>query len=340
MKRGAPRRGGWTFAIPAGWAALVFFTGCSPRIHESEERGDRYSARGEYDDARVEYQLALDQVHGDAPAGLRMKAAVLALRAKDFTEAGRLFDELLDDEDEYAGKVAALYHLHARRWAAAGDTFAALRAIEWLQSRNSSLSLGSLYYILGDAAYARPDYDEAIAAYLTGLARVPDEATPVVYYRLGEAHERGRNCAAAVEYFQRYLATAPAEATGAAETGEVRYRLGSCAFRLAQRAFANDDFRRAQTYLELMIRMGEPVSRLADADLVLARIQERLGDRDKAMEYYQRVLERSRDRSSRTAVEAYRRYKQLEFGLPLDTVERLAKRAARDSLRQPSPVSQ
>jgi tetratricopeptide (TPR) repeat protein len=334
VKRGALRGDRWAAASPAAWAAVALLVGCSPRINESEERGDRYSARGEYVDARVEYQLALDQAGGEAPAGLRMKAAVLALRAKDFTDANRLVEELLEDESDYADRVTALYYLYAQRWAAVGDTFAALRAIEWLQLRDSTASLGSLYYILGDAAYARPDYDQAIASYLMGLARVPEEATPVVYYRLGEAHERGRNCAAAVEYFQRYLAKAAEEAAEAAEAGEVRYRLGSCAFRLAERAFANDDFRRAQAYLELMIRTGEPVSRLADADLVLARIQERLGDRDKAMEFYGRVLERSRDRSSRTAVEAYRRSKQLEFGLPLETVEWLAEKAMRDSLRQ------
>ena len=306
--------------------------GCNPPISEYEARGDRYSAQGEYVDAQVEYQLALDEAGGEAPGALRMKAAELALRLKDFREAGQLFGALIEDDEDTEDEILALYYLHARRWAAVGDTFAALEAIEWLQSRDSTASLGSLYYVLGDAAYTRPDYDQAIAAYLMGLARVPGEASPLVYRRLGEAHERRRNCAAAIEYFQRYLSAVGDEDD--IETGDVRYRLGSCAFRLAERAFANADYRRAMEYLERMGRTGEPVSRLPDADLMMARIHERLGDREDAMEYYRRVVEQGSDRSSRATLEAYRRLKQLEFGMPVDTAERLADEAARDSARQ------
>ncbi|CAN5194393.1 hypothetical protein BH18GEM1_BH18GEM1_01320 [soil metagenome] len=311
---------------------IVLATACTTSSSEYEKRGDRYSSRGEYVDARVEYQLALDQAGEGASADLRMKAAVLALRSKDFGDAEGMFDRLLAEEQGYADRVASLYYLHAQRWAAAGDTFAALRAVDWLQERDSTASLGTLYFMLGDAAYGRPDYEQAVAAYLMALARVPDEATAVVSLRLGEAHERRRNCAAAIGYFRRYLAAQGEE--GSLEAGDVRYRMGSCAFLLAERAFASADLPRAQRYIDLMVRAGEPVNRLADADFMQARIHERLGDREKALQYYRRVVEQNRDRSSRTSMEAYRRLKQLEFGLPLNTAERLAEEAARDSLRQ------
>lgn len=319
-------------ALRRGLVLVLAAFACGPRGNEFEDRGDRYSSRGEYVDARVEYQLALAEAGGEARTELRMKVAELALRSKDFREADRLFEVLLAREKDHAGKVSALYYLHARRWAARGDTFAALEAIEWLQQRDAAAGLGSLYYVLGDAAYARPDYEQAVAAYLMALARVPDEATPLVYYRLGEAHERRRNCAVAVQYFRRYLAAVGDSVS--MDTGDVRYRMGSCAFLLAERAFAGGDYSTARRYIELMVRTGEPVSRLAESDLMLARIYERTGDRDRAMALYQRVVEQSRDRSSRTAMEAYRRLKQLEFGLPLDTAERLAEEAVRDSLRR------
>lgn len=315
-----------------GMIALAAMAACSPPITESEERGDRYSARGDYADAQVEYALALEQAGRDAPPDLRLKAADLALRSKDFRQADRLFADLLEDEDEaeYGDRVEALVTLHAHRWVTQGDTFAALRAIDWLQARDSTASLGALYYTIGDAAYVRPDYDAAITAYLTGLARVPQDASPEVQARLGEAFDRRRNCAAAVPYFQRYLdASQPDEF----QAGDIRYRLGACAFRLAERAFANQDMERAGEYLDLMVRTGEPVSRLIEADLMRARIAEWEDDREAAMDAYRRVLDRGEGRQTRATMEAFRRLKQLEFGLPLRTAERAAEEQARQAGR-------
>lgn len=316
--------------LRAALLAAAWLWACNPPIAEFEERGDRYSARGDYADAMVEYELALEQAGTDAPARLRLKAAELALRSKDFREAERLFVPLMAEESEATQRVSALYTLHAHRWAATGDTFAALRAIDWLQSRDSTASLGALFYTVGDAAYARPDYDAAIAAYLSGLAQTPGRATPEIYARLGEAFDRRRNCAAAVPYFQRYLASAEADELRA---GDVRYRLGSCAFRLAERAYANEDVTRARAYVDLMVRTGEPVSRLGEADLLLARIYEWEGDREQALAAYQRVLDRREGRQDRTTLAAFRRLKQLEFGLPLRTRERVAEENARAAAR-------
>lgn len=313
-----------------GMAAVAVLAACSPPITESEERGDRYSARGDYADAQVEYSLALEQAGGDAPPDLRLKAADLALRSKDFREAARLFGDLLEDEAEYGERVEALVTLHARRWAAQGDTFAALRAIDWLQAHDSTAGLGALHYTIGDAAYVRPDYDAAIAAYLTGLARAPEDAGSEIQARLGEAFDRRRNCAAAVPYFQRYLDSGQADELRGAD---IRYRLGACAFRLAERAFANQDMERAAQYLDLMVRTGEPVSRLVEADLMRARIAEWGGDRDAAMDAYRRVMERGGSRQTRATMEAFRRLKQLEFGLPLRTAERAAEEEARQARR-------
>lgn len=313
-------------------AALVLAVGCNPQVQEYEERGDRYSAQGAYVDAQAEYQLALEEAGGDPPARLRMKAGALALQAKNFSEANRLFRRLIADEPSYADRVTALYHLHAQRWTATGDTFAALEAIEWLQARDSTANLGSLYFTLGDAHYARPDYDAAIAAYLVGISRAGDQVPAHVLAHLGAAFERRRHCPAAVGYFERYLATGSPDEERFADA---RYRLGSCAFKLAERAFANDEYESARRYVETVLSIGEPISRLDEADLLLARIWERLGERSRAMEGYQRVVDRSPDKSSRAAIEAYRRLMQLEFGLPLDTAERVAERRMREQRQDP-----
>jgi tetratricopeptide (TPR) repeat protein len=300
---------------------------CSPQIEEFEERGDRYSAQGEYVDAQAEYQLALEAAGDDPPGRLRMKAGSLALQARNFSEANRLFLRLLADDGSYEDRVLALYHLQAQRWTATGDTFAALQAIQWIQARDSTANLGSLYFTLGDAYFARPDYDAAIGAYLLGLARAADQAPVEVYARLGDAYDRRRHCPAAVGYFQTFLSRAPREQELVADA---RYRLGDCALKLAERAFAADEYDEARRYVEMVLASGEPVSRLDEADLLLARLWERFGDRDRAMDQYRRVVDRSPDKSSRASVEAYRRLMQLEFGLPLETSEAVARRRERE----------
>lgn len=297
--------------------ASACMAACNPRIGEFEERGDRYSAQGAYADALVEYELALEEADGGASGDLHMKAGALALRSKSFSDASRHFEELLDREPSYRDRVAALYNLHAQRWRAAGDTFAAVQAVQWLVESDSTVNLGPLYFLVGDAAYARPDYDAAIQAYLLGLARAGGQAPPEIYARLGEAFERKRQCATAIEYYKRYL-----EADSTAAAGNARYRYGTCAFRMAERAFKGEDYEAAREYIDIVIRNGEPVSQLADAELMMARIHEWDGDRDAAMDAYRRIASRAQGGQSRAGVEAYRRYKQLEFGLPLRSAER------------------
>lgn len=312
----------------------VVAAACNPRIAEYEERGDRYAAQGDYVDARVEYELALEEAGADAPEEIWMKAGALALRSKDFNEANRIFERLVTREPDLKEEVHALYHLHAHRWVATGDTFAALEAIDWIRERDSTANLGALYYTLGDAAYARPDYDGAIEAYLLGISRAGDLAPPEVYARLGDALERKRSCAAAIEAFRAYLSRETGEKTLAADA---RYRLGSCAWRMAERSFAADDYERAAGYLDLIQQTGEPVSRIDEAGLMRARISERHGDREAALRQYREIVDRNRGKSSRPAVEAYRRLKQLEFGMPLQTAERMAEERAREARRRERP---
>lgn len=303
--------------IAGATLAAAGATACNPRIGEFEERGDRYSSQGAYADALVEYELALEEADGGASGALHMKAGALALRSKSFSDASRHFGELLEREPSYRDRVTALYNLHAQRWRAAGDTFAAVQAVQWLVESDSTVNLGPLYFLLGDAAYARPDYDAAIQAYLLGLARAGEQASPEVYARLGEAFERKRQCATAIEYYKRYL-----EADSTAAAGNARYRYGTCAFRMAERAFKGEDYDAAREYIDVVIRNGEPVSQIDDAELMMARIHEWDGNREAAMDTYRRIASRTQGGQSRAGLEAYRRYKQLEFGLPLRSAER------------------
>jgi tetratricopeptide (TPR) repeat protein len=103
----------------------------------------------------------------------------------------------------------------------------------------------------------------------------------------------------------------------------VRYRLGSCSYRLAERAFTNEDYEAASGYLAILLDTGQPPNLLPEALLMMARIQERAGRRDAAMDYYRRVMDEEDDRGTPVALEAFRRLKQLEFGFPLETIESL-----------------
>lgn len=312
--------------VEARWPAFavgLLLAGCGPKGAASEARGDRYSARGQFADAAVEYEIALEAAGENAPSELRLKAAELALRSKDFNGAGRMFDALIERDPDYGDRVRALYYLHARRWSSQGDTFAMLRAIDGIRDRDSTASLGSLYYALGDAAFTRPDYDAAIEAYLMGLARIPEEAGPEVYARLADAYEQRRDCPAAITYLERYMQiTGGDDREGeAGDQEEVRYRLGSCSYRLAERAFANEDYEAASRYLDTLLGTGQPPNLLPEALLMMGRIQERAGNRDGAMGFYRRVMEEEEDRETPVALQAFRRLKQLEFGFPLETTE-------------------
>lgn len=302
-------------------ALLLLLLACNPRIEEYEERGDRYSATGDYVDARVEYELAIEEAGEDPPAGLRFKAGALALRAKDFGEANRLFARLIEERPDEEARVAGLYKLHAHRWAAGGDTFAALQAVDWLMSSESSPDLGSLWFTLGDAEYRRPDYDAAIAAYLAGLATASERAAPEVYARLGDAYERRRQCAAAIDAFREYVRRVDDPDL---DIGPVRYRMGTCAYRMAERAFDHDEWDAARSYVDLMMEIGEPAGRIDDAMLLLARIHERTGNREAAISMYERLQRRGEDDPSRAAIEAHRRLVQLDFGMPLRTADRVS----------------
>ena len=313
------------------FAATCVLAGCGPEGAASEARGDRYSARGQFADAAVEYEIALEAAGGDAPSNLRLKAAELALRSKDFNAAERMFDALVERDPDYADPVRALYYLHARRWSSQGDTFAMLRAIDGIRHRDSTATLGSLYYALGDAAFTRPDYDAAIEAYLMGLARIPEEAGPDVYARLADAYEQRRDCPAAVAYLERYMQLAEGAGGDGGDQEEVRYRLGSCSYRLAERAFANEDYEAASRYLDTLLATGQPPNLVPEALLMMARIKERAGDRDAAMDYYRRVMDEEEDRETPVALQAFRRLKQLEFGFPLETTERLREASERGS---------
>ena len=54
----------------------------------------------------------------------------------------------------------------------------------------------------------------------------------------------------------------------------------------------------------------------------MALIPEWDGNREAAMDAYRRIASRTQGGQSRAGLEAYRRYKQLEFGLPLRSAER------------------
>lgn len=309
------RFGGLHVASVGVWV-VVCLAACGHEGQRYETRGDRYSALGEYLDARVEYELALSKSGADAPFGLRLKAAELTLAAKDFEDANERFRDLIERRPDYADEIGALYHLHAERWLATGDTFAALQAIGWLQAQYPTMSLDRLYYALGDVAFLRPDYDRAMIAYLLGLSLDPSGASTDVYVRLGDAFDRKRNCVAAVTYFETYLSRAGDDGT---LSEDARYRLGACALKLAQSAFENGDYVRAMDNVQRMVKTGEPASRLGEARLLTGRLHERFGNREAAIDYYRRVVDDDENLRSRPAIEAYRRLKQLEFGMPLES---------------------
>ena len=58
---------------------------------------------------------------------------------------------------------------------------------------------------------------------------------------------------------------------------------------MAERAFKGEDYEAAREYIDIVIRNGEPVSQLDDAELMMAQIHEWVGYRDAAMDAYRRI---------------------------------------------------
>jgi hypothetical protein len=60
-------------AVWLAFAAALLLAGCGREGGASEARGDRYSARGQFADAAVEYEIALEAAGENAPSELRLR---------------------------------------------------------------------------------------------------------------------------------------------------------------------------------------------------------------------------------------------------------------------------
>ena len=123
--------------VEASWLAVaagLLLAGCRTEGGASEDRGDRYSARGQFADAAVEYEIALEAAGEKAPSELRLKAEwrtaiaaeleaapglILDVRSEGYADLGpvpRRPDSVfvrVVSEDEH-GRRRALNHFNKR----------------------------------------------------------------------------------------------------------------------------------------------------------------------------------------------------------------------------------
>lgn len=289
-------------------AALLLGAGCGNRAADHWSKGNRFLDEGRVQDARAEFRVAMRD-GGRPPEGLLRKLGLLDLDAKNFADAREELDALLERDDGRREEVALAYLLVAARWFQDGDPFHAVQAVEAAREANPEQNVGPFWYAMGDWHFERLEDDLAVQHYLLARAAAPG-LEPEADYRLALALERLGRWRQAVRYHRAWARHAGDEGT----TREARYHLGEAAFRAAQASFLEHRYPETLEHLELVLRSGQPETRLDDAWYLLGEVRYRTGERAGAEDAFLRVLELSPSSSSRLYGEAERRLLDIRFG--------------------------
>lgn len=304
--RGPPRERRAAFAA-LGLAAAVFLGGCEAE-QDALGRGHALWADSAYADALAEYRLALAR-SGGRPEVMALVAHAFA-RTGDIRRARETYSDLLQQQPRYRDQAIFDFLAAARRSFARQDLHGMARAIEAATAlrpavwpRDLAAPLARYYARAGDPARALEFYEIA-------LVHSPPDSAQELLFELGVLREDQGDCGGAVGYFDAYRARWPDAPRG----DEVRWHLGSCAFRLAQEAHQGGRLTEALARIETVVDLGVPQNLQDQAWFERGEIYFALGQDDLALQAYQRVLDLNPVRTGQLVERAQRRIDQIRFG--------------------------
>ncbi|GMR14109.1 MAG: hypothetical protein BMS9Abin29_2342 [Gemmatimonadota bacterium] len=296
-------------------ALILSSVACGPAREEisSITRGDEAAARGDLEEALAEYRLAA-QLGSD-------EASTLARVAHTYAEMGRVdeaadfYRQAVDAEPEYADQAVADMVRLARAAADRNDLFSVASAIGTAQQFRPGISVAELSLPLARHHFRNGEYGVALPYYQKALAAMGEDAIPDIVFEAASAYDEVGDCRKALVLYERYR-----RMIRRWQRGEVRWKIGSCSYRLAQDLIELDEDEAAFELIDRMITLGEPRNLLALAYLDMGDILARLGRCDEAMYSFQRVRDVDQTGSDALVERAQWRYDELRFSSPTRSI--------------------
>lgn len=296
-------------------ALILASVACGPAREEisSITRGDEAAARGDLEEALAEYRLAA-QLGSD-------EASTLARVAHTYAEMGRVdeaadfYRQAVDAEPEYADQAVADMVRLARAAADRNDLFSVASAIGTAQQFRPGISVAELSLPLARHHFRNGEYGVALPYYQKALAAMGEDAIPDIVFEAASAYDEVGDCRKALVLYERYR-----RMIRRWQRGEVRWKIGSCSYRLAQDLIELDEDEAAFELIDRMITLGEPRNLLALAYLDMGDILARLGRCDEAMYSFQRVRDVDQTGSDALVERAQWRYDELRFSSPTRSI--------------------
>lgn len=290
--------------------SVLIVSGCEGDV-SALVRGDRAWARGEWEKALAEYRLALWQsadVSADSARALvRLAHAYAELGQVD--QAREYYARAVEANPEYSDQAVADLVRLARRAFGRGDRLAGALAAEAALQLRPGLTLPGLDLPLARYYAGSGRYGEAIPYLERALASAPRDSAPGLIYELALAYEELGDCERALTFFERYRGLTSWRARQGVE-----WHMGNCSLELGRAARARGRDAEALSYLQTVIRLGEPRNRLDEAYFETGEILLARGERDAALDAYRKVLEVSATGRGPLVERAERRIEEIRFG--------------------------
>jgi tetratricopeptide (TPR) repeat protein len=278
----------------------LLLTGCLGAASEHEALGDRAYTESSFDQALIEYRLALTQA---APNGrLRAKAGMAALNAGDLLAAAHEFRLLADEEEDRATEAADGLERVARAALDADNPMALEAALTGLQEVASGRALGAFAGQVAQSLGTDAQSPEALAVLPYAAASAPDaRLQDSLMYALGVATVRSAGCERAIGVFEGLLRRQREPAV----LDDARRRLGACLIRLGQRDLDRGFPERAEQWFVRAVAGGADDAYARVAYVGLGDVRLARGEFLAAMSAYRRAMldGAARDSISRTAAE-------------------------------------
>lgn len=271
-------------------------------------RGDRLWADSSHAAALAEYRLALRQRSDDEDVMARVAHGYAV--TGQFERAQEIYDRLLRTAPEYADQAVFDYLALAERAYARSDRYGMATAVEAALALRPGLPVEGMVVPLA-RYYARSGEPErALSYYDRALGAAAADSVPGLLYEIAAVHDALGDCEEAITYLNAFRSRAPNDS----RAPQARWQVGDCAFSLARAARRSGELEEALRHLDTVIELGVPenVQELAWFERGEALLAQ--GNRELALQAYQRVLEMSRNRSGQLYDRARARADELRFG--------------------------
>lgn len=289
----------WAVVLGLSWAC-----GTDPGEETARTRGDHAFARGDFEEALAEYRLSLKQVGATTGDTVRAAHAYAVLGRVD--DARSLYEKAVAADASHALQAVADFVAAARRADESGDSYAMASALEAASSIGPGAVAADLALPLARHYTAVGEPVRALPLYLMLLDAARDD--PGLVLETARAHHEIGDCERALALFEEFVALERRRER------EVRWHVGSCAYRLAEEWTAGGRAEEALERLELVLQVAEPRPLVPRAHYARARILERLGRCAEALEAYRQVGRPGTGAPALLADSARLRVDEIRFG--------------------------